>query len=147
MAKQSSEALDAQNIKNPHLGWMIGFLFIVSFLGLFSVVPLRKVNSKIGCIYFSFSFFWFLISLVSVTKGTLQILTLCGMYNNDSADNGNRLQIDISKWHCNCSPYQQFSYSSRGKASQVRPFTPSSLDFDKLLEIVPRKIRKKYMSI
>nr|GLL41070.1 probable metal-nicotianamine transporter YSL7 [Ipomoea trifida] len=43
VAKQSSEALDAQNIKNPHLGWMIGFLFIVSFLGLFSVVPLRKI--------------------------------------------------------------------------------------------------------
>ncbi|XP_057537677.1 probable metal-nicotianamine transporter YSL7 [Amaranthus tricolor] len=29
--------------KNPALGWMIGFLFIVSFLGLFSVVPLRKI--------------------------------------------------------------------------------------------------------
>ncbi|XP_031265803.1 probable metal-nicotianamine transporter YSL5 isoform X2 [Pistacia vera] len=29
--------------KNPSLGWIIGFLFIVSFLGLFSVVPLRKI--------------------------------------------------------------------------------------------------------
>ncbi|KAG5227462.1 metal-nicotianamine transporter YSL [Salix suchowensis] len=29
--------------KNPSLSWMIGFLFVVSFLGLFSVVPLRKV--------------------------------------------------------------------------------------------------------
>lgn len=43
IAKQSTEANDAQNIKNPGLGWMIAFLFIVSFLGLFSVVPLRKV--------------------------------------------------------------------------------------------------------
>ncbi|KAJ0047523.1 hypothetical protein Pint_16636 [Pistacia integerrima] len=29
--------------KNPSLGWIIGFLIIVSFLGLFSVVPLRKI--------------------------------------------------------------------------------------------------------
>ncbi|WCJ25084.1 YELLOW STRIPE like 7 [Euphorbia peplus] len=43
IAKQSTEANGAQNIKNPSLGWMIGFLFVVSFLGLFSVVPLRKI--------------------------------------------------------------------------------------------------------
>ncbi|XP_010511122.1 PREDICTED: probable metal-nicotianamine transporter YSL7 [Camelina sativa] len=43
VAKQSAEANTAMNIKNPHLGWMIGFLFVVSFLGLFSVVPLRKI--------------------------------------------------------------------------------------------------------
>ncbi|KAG9445905.1 hypothetical protein H6P81_012033 [Aristolochia fimbriata] len=33
----------AQDIKNPSLGWMISFMFVVSFLGLFSLVPLRKV--------------------------------------------------------------------------------------------------------
>nr|XP_018675519.1 PREDICTED: probable metal-nicotianamine transporter YSL12 [Musa acuminata subsp. malaccensis] len=43
IAKQSTEANDSQNIKNPKLGWMIGFLFVVSFLGLFSLVPLRKI--------------------------------------------------------------------------------------------------------
>ncbi|XP_065850884.1 probable metal-nicotianamine transporter YSL7 [Euphorbia lathyris] len=43
IAKQSTEAHGAQNIKNPSLSWMIGFLFVVSFLGLFSVVPLRKI--------------------------------------------------------------------------------------------------------
>lgn len=43
VAKQSTEANNTQNIKNPTLGWMIGFLFVVSFLGLFSVVPLRKI--------------------------------------------------------------------------------------------------------
>ncbi|KAL9689562.1 hypothetical protein QQ045_009949 [Rhodiola kirilowii] len=32
-----------QDVKNPGLWWMIGFLFVVSFLGLFSLVPLRKV--------------------------------------------------------------------------------------------------------
>ncbi|KAF5198548.1 Metal-nicotianamine transporter like [Thalictrum thalictroides] len=35
-----------EDVKNPALGWMIGFMFVVSFLGLFSLVPLRKV-----CIY------------------------------------------------------------------------------------------------
>ncbi|KAL8231651.1 hypothetical protein R6Q57_001429 [Mikania cordata] len=32
-----------EDVKNPGLLWMIGFIFIVSFLGLFSLVPLRKV--------------------------------------------------------------------------------------------------------
>ncbi|OVA12107.1 Oligopeptide transporter [Macleaya cordata] len=43
IAKQTTESNSAQNTKNPSLGWMIGFLFVVSFLGLFSVVPLRKI--------------------------------------------------------------------------------------------------------
>ncbi|KAJ7976650.1 Oligopeptide transporter [Quillaja saponaria] len=33
----------AEDVKKPGLGWMIGFMFVVSFLGLFSLVPLRKV--------------------------------------------------------------------------------------------------------
>nr|KAJ0214217.1 hypothetical protein LSAT_V11C400228380 [Lactuca sativa] len=33
----------AEDVKNPGLLWMTGFLFVVSFLGLFSLVPLRKV--------------------------------------------------------------------------------------------------------
>ena len=44
IAKQSPDASIAPDIKNPNLGWMIAFLFVVSFLGLFSVVPLRKVS-------------------------------------------------------------------------------------------------------
>lgn len=31
------------NAKSLQLGWMFGFLFAVSFVGLFSIVPLRKV--------------------------------------------------------------------------------------------------------
>ncbi|KAK8664079.1 hypothetical protein V6N13_083882 [Hibiscus sabdariffa] len=33
----------AEDIKNPGLGWMTGFIIVVSFLGLFSLTPLRKV--------------------------------------------------------------------------------------------------------
>lgn len=33
----------AEDVKNPSLGWMISFTFVVSFLGLFSLVALRKV--------------------------------------------------------------------------------------------------------
>ncbi|XP_072957812.1 probable metal-nicotianamine transporter YSL12 [Typha angustifolia] len=43
IARQTTELNDAQNVKNPKLGWMIGFLFVVSFLGLFALVPLRKI--------------------------------------------------------------------------------------------------------
>ena len=39
-----SEAKD-NDFKNPSLGWMIGFLFIVSFLGPFLVLLFRKVYS------------------------------------------------------------------------------------------------------
>ncbi|XP_004515282.1 probable metal-nicotianamine transporter YSL7 [Cicer arietinum] len=40
VAKQSS---DTSDFKDPKLVWIIAFLFVVSFLGLFSVVPLRKI--------------------------------------------------------------------------------------------------------
>ncbi|KAK4280572.1 hypothetical protein QN277_012184 [Acacia crassicarpa] len=40
VAQLSSNRTD---IKNPAIGWTLGFLFIVSFLGLLSVVPLRKI--------------------------------------------------------------------------------------------------------
>ncbi|KAF3794965.1 putative metal-nicotianamine transporter [Nymphaea thermarum] len=43
VASKSSEGNNPINIKEPGLGWMICFLFIVSFIGLFSVVPLRKI--------------------------------------------------------------------------------------------------------
>ncbi|XP_058097913.1 probable metal-nicotianamine transporter YSL7 [Magnolia sinica] len=43
IASQSGDGNKPVNIKNPSLGWMIGFLFVVSFLGLFSVLPLRKI--------------------------------------------------------------------------------------------------------
>lgn len=32
-----------EDVKNPSLGWMTAFAFTVSFLGIFSIVPLRKI--------------------------------------------------------------------------------------------------------
>ncbi|PUZ48101.1 hypothetical protein GQ55_7G218700 [Panicum hallii var. hallii] len=43
IAAQAAEENNADNVKKPRLGWMIGFLFLVSFVGLFALVPLRKV--------------------------------------------------------------------------------------------------------
>ncbi|XP_042382025.1 probable metal-nicotianamine transporter YSL12 [Zingiber officinale] len=43
IAAKTTEADTSQNIKEPSLGWMIAFMFVVSFIGLFSVVPLRKI--------------------------------------------------------------------------------------------------------
>ncbi|KAL2333142.1 hypothetical protein Fmac_014355 [Flemingia macrophylla] len=43
IAKQSPELSTKQDIKEPCLGWMIAFVTVVSFLGLFSVLPLRKI--------------------------------------------------------------------------------------------------------
>ncbi|KAF2299285.1 hypothetical protein GH714_031293 [Hevea brasiliensis] len=40
------------NVKNLSIGWMMGFLFVVSFVGLFSIVPLRKImilKNKLTC--------------------------------------------------------------------------------------------------
>ncbi|XP_010037025.2 probable metal-nicotianamine transporter YSL8 isoform X2 [Eucalyptus grandis] len=43
VAHQSTDPQSAHVYKNPSLLWMTGFLFVVSFLGLFAVVPLRKI--------------------------------------------------------------------------------------------------------
>lgn len=48
IADQATEAKGAMDIKDPSLGWMIGFLFLVCFVGLFALVPLRKVISSRG---------------------------------------------------------------------------------------------------
>ncbi|KAH8482948.1 hypothetical protein H0E87_027626 [Populus deltoides] len=85
VAKQLTEDSDA--FKNPSLSWMIGFLFVVSFLGLFSAVPLREGHDY-------------------------------------------RLQIDISKWHCNCPSHQQLPHSCRSQASKVRHYETSCTYMD-----------------
>ncbi|KAK4766149.1 hypothetical protein SAY87_007791 [Trapa incisa] len=43
IASRSDGLSMPENVKNLSLGWMIGFLFAVSFVGLFLIVPLRKL--------------------------------------------------------------------------------------------------------
>ncbi|XP_020223046.1 probable metal-nicotianamine transporter YSL7 [Cajanus cajan] len=43
IASQVTEGNTPINTKKLSLGWMFGFLFVVSFVGLFSIVPLRKL--------------------------------------------------------------------------------------------------------
>jgi hypothetical protein len=38
-----AEASDLQDIKDPHLWWMMGFMFLANFVGLFALMSLRKV--------------------------------------------------------------------------------------------------------
>ncbi|GAB4836146.1 Probable metal-nicotianamine transporter ysl5 [Ancistrocladus abbreviatus] len=47
IAKSLGETYSSQDVKTLSLDWMIGFLFVVSFLGLFSIVPLRKLQKDI----------------------------------------------------------------------------------------------------
>lgn len=47
IAAQADGGNTPVNVKNLSLGWMIGFLFVVSFFGLFSIVPLRKVTKVV----------------------------------------------------------------------------------------------------
>ncbi|KAM1515919.1 hypothetical protein ACFXTH_014943 [Malus domestica] len=39
----NTEGNPATAVKEPGLGWMIGFLFLVCFVGLFVLIPLRKI--------------------------------------------------------------------------------------------------------
>ncbi|XP_058010202.1 probable metal-nicotianamine transporter YSL7 isoform X2 [Hevea brasiliensis] len=43
IADQAEGGNTLANVKNLSIGWMMGFLFVVSFVGLFSIVPLRKI--------------------------------------------------------------------------------------------------------
>lgn len=38
-----TEGNSSGSYKEPALDWMIGFLFVISFVGLLALVPLRKV--------------------------------------------------------------------------------------------------------
>ncbi|XVE49756.1 hypothetical protein DITRI_Ditri01bG0107100 [Diplodiscus trichospermus] len=43
IASQADSGNTPANVKKLSIGWMMGFLFTVSFVGLFSIVPLRKI--------------------------------------------------------------------------------------------------------
>ena len=46
-AKQRDPVIDDKlNIKNPSVGWLLAFYLTTSFVGLFFIVPFRKVSLK-----------------------------------------------------------------------------------------------------
>lgn len=60
----------AEDVKNPGLGWMMGFMFVVGFLGLFSLVPLRKVIYVVHYYYVGYArISFFLCSFCFLPKG------------------------------------------------------------------------------
>lgn len=72
IAGQATEANNSQNIKNPHLGWIIGFLFLVSFIGLFGLVPLRKVELIYVPLFFFKQWCWYHFNQIN----TVQIMII-----------------------------------------------------------------------
>ena len=74
IAKQATEANDAQNIKEPHLGWMIGFMFLVSFVGLFALVPLRKARCFPFLLYSSGTFCKNKLSMMINREACFQVM-------------------------------------------------------------------------
>ncbi|XP_028051655.1 probable metal-nicotianamine transporter YSL7 [Camellia sinensis] len=91
IAAQADEASNPINVKNLSLGWMIGFLFLVSFVGLFSIVPLRKmIILKYKLRYPSGTAIAYLINSFHTPKGAKlakkQVMMLfysfCGSFTN-----------------------------------------------------------------
>lgn len=43
LSGEDTQGNSGRAIKEPGLGWMTGYLFVVCFVGLFVLIPLRKV--------------------------------------------------------------------------------------------------------
>ncbi|XP_028068615.1 probable metal-nicotianamine transporter YSL8 isoform X1 [Camellia sinensis] len=91
IAAQADEASNPINVKNLSLGWMIGFLFLVSFVGLFSIAPLRKMMIlKYKLTYPSGTATAYLINSFHTPKGAklakkqvmMLFYSLCGSFTN-----------------------------------------------------------------
>jgi hypothetical protein len=114
ISEQSGETRETINIKNPGLGWMIGFLYIVSFLGLFSVVPLRKVLQSFPP---SFQVKGAAFTHTHTQKPRLVMIMHVAVFL--STDYDHRLQAHLPEWHGDCTPYQQLPHPSGRQACQV----------------------------
>ena len=51
MAGEETEGNVPGSYKEPGIGWMTGFLFAVSFVGIVALLPLRKVGKLSSLIY------------------------------------------------------------------------------------------------
>ena len=106
IAQQDPETNTPANVKDPQIGWMIGFLLLVSFVGLFALVPLRKVNNlQLVSILSTF--------VVTESRQYITIKSLAG------TDYDRRLQADLSKWHSKCLSYQWFPHARRCKPCKL----------------------------
>ncbi|CAA3023759.1 probable metal-nicotianamine transporter YSL7 [Olea europaea subsp. europaea] len=78
IAAQADAGNTPMNVKKLSLGWIIGFLFTVSFVGLFSIVPLRKMMIlKYTLTYPSGTATAYLINSFHTNKGAKkQVMTL-----------------------------------------------------------------------
>jgi hypothetical protein len=45
-----TEGNSSSGLKEPEFGWMVGYLFLVCFVGLFVLIPLRKVWIEVSII-------------------------------------------------------------------------------------------------
>jgi hypothetical protein len=132
ISEQSGETREPNSIKNPGLGWMVGFLYIVSFLGLFSVVPLRKVLQP-----FPPSFQVKLRRCCTYNTETQMMIMHVAILL--STDYDHRLQAHLPEWHGDCTPYQQLPHPSGRQACQVR----SAAAVTDLSEYVPADTHPK----
>jgi len=122
IARQATEAKDANNIKDPHLGWMIGFLFLVSFIGLLALVPLRKVCLR-------FFFLHYILSYCMQGSFVFICWTIVSDYDC-------WLQTDLSKRHSHCISHQWFSHTWGCQACKVYLYSSAFGNF----QLVKKKV-------
>ncbi|KAH9623757.1 hypothetical protein KSS87_006206 [Heliosperma pusillum] len=93
--------------KEPGIGWMTGFLFVSSFVGLLALVPLRKHHGTL------------VDRVVLVLLANLYLSCACiNLIVEKESDHDNRLQAKLSKWNCNSSTYQWVPYSKSDKMAK-----------------------------
>lgn len=90
IASQADAGNTPNNTKKLSISWMLPHLFVVSFAGLFSIFALRKV---------------YLTNILLLTPFSF-LINVCMFPDNDT-----QVQVDKSKWNCNCISHQLFPHS------------------------------------
>jgi len=105
IAAQSDGGNTPVNVKNLSLGWIIAFLFTVSFVGLFSIVPLRKVL----LFFIEFLHLTLVNGVKWVVFHSLPLFEIHG-FVLPQADDDHEVQTDVPQRNCHCFPHQQLPY-------------------------------------
>ncbi|KAH9614982.1 hypothetical protein KSS87_015395 [Heliosperma pusillum] len=90
----------AASYRELQIGWMTAYLFVVCFVGLFVLVPLRKVRLTINQ-----------LKAKQLTSSLVVDTDLSRLHA--FADTDNRLQLGISKWYGDCCPNKWIPYKRR----------------------------------